>query len=39
MSEEIKLIPPAPVVRDKNGFFQHSDLPDFDESDSDKCKV
>ena len=37
MSEEIKLIQPAPVVRDENGMFWHPDLPEFDEGDSDKC--
>lgn len=31
MPEEIKLIQPAPVVRDEYGMFQHPDLPDFDE--------
>ena len=38
MPEEIKLIQPAPVVRDEMGSFQHPDMPDFDEGDSDKCK-
>ena len=38
MPEEIKLIQPAPVVRDEYGMFDHSDLPDFDEGDGDKCK-
>ncbi|GAB6406068.1 hypothetical protein [Pseudomonas sp. MHK4] len=39
MPEEIKLIQPAPVVRDEMGSFQHPDLPDFDEGDGDKCKA
>ena len=39
MPEEIKLIQPAPVVRDENGFFQHPDLPDFDEGDGEKSKA
>ena len=39
MPEEIKLIQPAPVVRDEYGMFQHPDLPDFDEGDGDKCKA
>jgi len=39
MPEEIRLIQPAPVTRDENGFFQHPDLPDFDEGDGDKCKA
>jgi hypothetical protein len=39
MPEEIKLIQVAPVVRDENGFFQHPDLPDFDEGDGDKSKA
>ena len=39
MSEEIKLIQPAPVVRDENGMFAHPDMPDFDEGDGDKCKA
>ena len=41
MPEEIKLIQPAPVVRDEYGMFEHPDLPDFDEGDGDgeKCKA
>ncbi|MDH2077205.1 hypothetical protein [Pseudomonas atacamensis] len=39
MPEEIKLIQPAPVVRDANGWFQHPDMPDFDEGDGEKCKA
>lgn len=39
MSEEIKLIQPAPVVRDEYGMFQHPDLPDFKEGDVDRCKA
>ena len=41
MPEEIKLIQPAPVVRDDMGSFQHPDMPDFDEGDGDgdKCKT
>ena len=39
MPEEIKLIEPAPVVRDEMGSFQHPDMPDFDEGDGDKCKA
>ncbi|WP_433886642.1 hypothetical protein [Pseudomonas vranovensis] len=39
MPEEIKLIQPAPVVRDEHGMFQHPDLPDFEEGDGDKCKA
>ncbi|WP_392889765.1 hypothetical protein ACF6ZU_00345 [Pseudomonas migulae] len=39
MPEEIKLITPAPVVRDAMGSFQHPDMPDFDEGDGDKCKA
>ena len=37
--EKIKLIQPAPVVRDEYGMFQHPDMPDFDEGDGDKCKA
>ena len=37
--ETIKLIQPAPVVRDENGMFQHPDMPNFDEGDGDKCKA
>ena len=39
MPEEIKLIQPAPVVRDENGMFAHPDMPEFDEGDGDKCKA
>lgn len=39
MPEEIKLIQPAPVVRDEYGMFEHPDLPDFDEGDGEKCKA
>lgn len=39
MSEELKLIRPAPVVRDEMGSFQHPDMPDFDEGDGEKCKA
>lgn len=39
MSEEIKLIQPAPAVRDEMGSFQHPDMPDFDEGDGDKYKA
>ena len=39
MPEEIKLIQPAPVVRDEYGMFQHPDLPDFEEGDGEKCKA
>jgi len=39
MPEEIKLIQPAPVVRDEYGMFEHPDMPDFDEGDSEKCKT
>ncbi|WP_159814885.1 hypothetical protein [Pseudomonas sp. 18058] len=39
MPEEIKLIQPAPVVRDEMGSFQHPYMPDFDEGDGDKCKT
>jgi hypothetical protein len=39
MSEEIRLIQPAKVVRDEMGSFQHPDIPDFDEGDGDKCKA
>jgi hypothetical protein len=38
-SSSVALIEPAPVVRDKNGFFQHAGLPDFEEGDGDKCKA
>lgn len=38
-SSSTALIQPAPVIRDENGFFQHPDLPDFDEGDGDKCKA
>jgi len=38
MPEEIKLIQPVPVVRDECGMFPHPDLPDFDESDGEKCQ-
>lgn len=37
--KKIVLIQPAPVIRDENGFFQHPDMPDFDEGDGDKCKT
>ena len=37
--ETIKLIQPAPVVRDEDGMFQHFELPDFDEGDQEKCKA
>ncbi|WP_256574784.1 MULTISPECIES: hypothetical protein [Pseudomonas] len=30
--ETIKLIQPAPVVRDENGMYQHPDMPDFEAS-------
>jgi hypothetical protein len=39
MPEEVKLIQPAPVVRDEMSSFQHPDLPDFDEGHCDKCKA
>lgn len=39
MPEEIKLIQPAPVVRDEYGMFAHPDMPNFDEGDGDKCKA
>ena len=39
MSEEVKLIQPAPVVRDENGMFAHPDMPDFDEGDGEKVKA
>ena len=39
MSEEMKLIQPAPVVRDEYGMFAHPDMPDFGEDDGDKCKA
>lgn len=39
MPEEIKLIQPAPVVRDEYGMFAHPDIPGFDEGDADKCKA
>ncbi len=39
MPEEIKLIQPAPVVRDEYSMFPHPDMPDFDEGDGDKCKA
>lgn len=39
MPDEIKLIQPAPVIRDENGMFQHPDLPDFDEGDGEKVKA
>ena len=39
MPEEMKLIQPAPVVRDEYGMFAHPDMPDFDEGDGDKCKA
>ena len=39
MPEEIKLIQPAPVVRDDMGSFQHPDMPDFDEGDGERCKA
>lgn len=39
MSEEIKLIQPAPVERDENGMLQHPDMPDFEEGDGDKRKA
>ncbi|CAI8898669.1 Prophage protein [Pseudomonas sp. IT-232MI5] len=39
MSEKIKLIQPATVVRDEMGSFQHPDLPYFDEGDGEKCKA
>ena len=39
MPEEIKLIQPAPIVRDENGMFAHPDMPDFDEGDGDKCRA
>jgi hypothetical protein len=34
----IKLIQPAPVVRDEMGSFQHPDMP-FEEGDGDKRKA
>ncbi|PPA00819.1 hypothetical protein C4E44_27880, partial [Pseudomonas sp. MWU12-2312b] len=39
MPEEIKLIRPAPVVRDEMGSLQHPDMPDFNEGDGDKCNA
>jgi len=39
MPEEIKLIQPAPVVRDEYGMYEHPELPDFDEGDGEKCKA
>ncbi len=33
------LIQPTPVIRDENGFFQHPDMPDFDEGDREKRKA
>ena len=39
MSEEVKFIRPAPVVRDEMGSFQHPDMPDFYEGYGDKCKA
>ena len=38
MPEEIKLIQPAPVVRDAEGMFWHPDLPSFEEGDGEKSK-
>lgn len=37
--EKIVFILSAPVVRDEEGFFQHPDLPDFDEGDGEKYKA
>ncbi len=37
--DRLPLIKHWPVRRDENGFFQHPDLPDFDEGDGDKCKA
>ncbi|MEQ4313775.1 hypothetical protein ABNM01_11465 [Pseudomonas syringae] len=37
--EKIVLIRPAPVIRDENGFFEHPDMPAFDEGDGEKCKA
>lgn len=37
--DRIPLIKSWPVKRDENGFFQHPDLPDFDEGDGERCKV
>lgn len=39
MPEAIQLIEQTPVIRGENGFFQHPDLPNFDEADRDKCKA
>lgn len=39
MPEEINLIQPAAVARDEYGMFQHTDLPDFDEGDGERCKA
>ncbi|MEN5141113.1 hypothetical protein [Pseudomonas juntendi] len=39
MPEEINLIQPAPVVRDKYGMYEHPELSDFDEGDGEKCKA
>jgi hypothetical protein len=37
--ETIQLIQPASVVRVENGMFQHSNMRNFEEGDSDKCKA
>lgn len=37
--DRVPLIKSWPVRRDENGFFQHPDLPDFDEGDGERCKA
>lgn len=37
--DRLPLIKHWPVKRDENGFFQHPDLPDFNEGDGERCKV
>ena len=37
--DRVRLIRPWPVKRDGNGMFQHTDMPDFDEDDGDKCRA
>ncbi len=37
--DRLPLIKHWPVKRDENGFFQHPDLPDFDEGDGERCKA
>ena len=39
MPKEIKLIQPAPVIRDENGMFQHPGLPDFEEGEGEKYRA